>query len=128
MVARCLVVRTGSFLNMVDSSSRIGLLPVYVMGRALSNGNATTLGAWVTIEMLGRTRTWVRIGDRQKKLSVSVFVQSWTRLSKVVQRMAQLLLRIQINGPIPWSPMARGSPATAKMIFSRQRTFAINID
>jgi hypothetical protein len=28
MVARCLVVRTGSFLNIVDSSNLIGLLPL----------------------------------------------------------------------------------------------------
>ena len=54
MVARCLVVRTGSFLNMVDNSSLIGLLPLYVMGRAWSNGNATALTGLRAAEISGR--------------------------------------------------------------------------
>ena len=48
MVARCWVVRTGSFLNMVDTSSLIVLLLCNLMGGRKSNGNATGLSISLT--------------------------------------------------------------------------------
>lgn len=43
MVARCWVVRTGSFLNMVASSSLIVCSSANLMGGRMSNGNASDL-------------------------------------------------------------------------------------